>query len=39
MHWNTFERLTAQHDAFVRASIVGMAARLNLLDESRPDWL
>ena len=29
MHWNTFERLTAQHDAFVRDSLAGMAAKLS----------
>ena len=39
MHWNTFERLTAQHDAFVQVSLAGMAARLNLLGESLDDWL
>lgn len=37
-HWNTFERLTAQHDAFVQVSLAGMAARLNLLGESLDDW-
>lgn len=30
MHWNTFERLTTQHDAFVQASLVGIASQLNL---------
>ena len=39
MHWNTFERLTAQHDAFVQISLAGMAARLNLLGESLDDWV
>jgi hypothetical protein len=34
MHWNTFERLTAQHDAFVQIALVGMGVRLNLLGES-----
>ena len=33
MHWSTFERLTAQHDAFVELSFYGMAAKLNLLDD------
>ena len=31
MHWNTFERLTAQHDAFVQASLAGMASKLDRL--------
>jgi hypothetical protein len=31
MHRSTFERLTAQHDAFVQVSLAGMAAKLNLL--------
>nr|VFK12706.1 MAG: hypothetical protein BECKLPF1236B_GA0070989_103931 [Candidatus Kentron sp. LPFa] len=39
MHWNTFERLTAQHDAFVQVSLAGMAAKLNLLGESIEDWI
>jgi hypothetical protein len=37
MHWSTFERLTAQHDAFVQVSLSGMAARLNLIGESLDD--
>jgi len=28
MHWRTFERLTAEHDAFVEQSFAGMALRL-----------
>ena len=39
MHWNTFERLTAQHDAFVQVPLAGMAAKLNLLGESIEDWI
>jgi len=39
MHWSTFERLTAQHDAFVQVSLAGMAAKLNLLGESLNDWI
>jgi hypothetical protein len=39
MHWNTFEKLTAQHDAFVQISLAGMAAKLNLLGESLNDWI
>ena len=37
MHWNTFEKLTEQHDAFVRASLAGIAARLNLLGGALED--
>ncbi|AKH19901.1 hypothetical protein [Sedimenticola thiotaurini] len=37
MHWNTFERLTTQHDAFVQLSLAGIAERLNLLGESLDD--
>jgi len=29
MHWRTFKRLTAQHDAFVRVSMIGIARRFN----------
>jgi len=32
MHWNTFERLKAQHDAFANASWAGMAERLGLIN-------
>lgn len=39
MHWKTFERLTAQHDAFVQVSLVGIGAKLNLLGESIDDWI
>ncbi|MEA3275952.1 MAG: hypothetical protein U9Q81_11800 [Pseudomonadota bacterium] len=38
MHWNTFERLTAQHDAFVTVSLAGMAARLDSWGISLDDW-
>ena len=34
MHWSTFERLTAQHDALVQVSLAGIAARVDLLRES-----
>jgi hypothetical protein len=34
MHWNTFERLSAQHDSFVQISLNGLAARLNILGRS-----
>jgi len=30
MHWRTFNRLTAEHDAFVGVSLAGMAARLGM---------
>jgi hypothetical protein len=33
MHRCTFERLKAQHDAFVDAAVAGMAKRLRLMDE------
>jgi hypothetical protein len=39
MHWNTFEQLTAQHDAFVKISLAGIGAKLNLLGESLDDWV
>jgi hypothetical protein len=32
MHWSTYERLKAQHDAFVGVSLAWMAARLRRLD-------
>ncbi len=28
MHWNTFERLTAQHDAFAQTALAEVTARL-----------
>jgi hypothetical protein len=31
MHWRTFERLKAEHDAFANASWAGMAERLGLM--------
>lgn len=33
MHWRTFERLRAGHDAFVSASLAGMAKRLGLIED------
>lgn len=30
MHWRTFERLTAEHDAFVQESLAGMARRFGI---------
>ena len=30
MHWRTFERLRAEHDAYVNASLMGMARRFKL---------
>ena len=39
MHWSTFGRLTARHDAYVARSLAGMAARLNLLGDSLDDWI
>ena len=32
MHWRTFERLKARHDAYVGVSLAGMARRLGLMD-------
>lgn len=32
MHWQTYERLKAKHDAFVRVSLEGMAKRLGLVN-------
>lgn len=32
MHWRTFEKLAAQHDAFAHASWIGMAARLGIME-------
>ena len=32
MHWRTFNRLTAEHDALVGASLAGMSARLGLIE-------
>jgi len=39
MHWITYQRLTARHDAFMSESLAGMAQRLNLLGESIEDWI
>jgi len=33
MHWRTFERLKAEHDAFAGASFAGMAERLVLINQ------
>jgi len=30
MHWRTFEKLTAEHDAFVEESLAGMARRFGI---------
>lgn len=37
MHWRTFERLKAEHDAFAHASWVGMAERLGLFNRRLDD--
>jgi hypothetical protein len=37
MHWNTFERLTAQHDAFVQTSLAGIAVWRKILGKSLDD--
>lgn len=33
MHWRTFKRLTAEHDAFVSVSLAGIAQRLGLFED------
>ena len=33
MHWCTFERRVASHDANINAALIGMAAKLGLLHE------
>ena len=38
MHWNTFKRLSAQHDGFVRISLDVMMSRLDRYGESLDDW-
>jgi hypothetical protein len=42
MHWRTYERLKAWHDAYVRVSLDGMAQRLGLMDRRlaglQEDW-
>jgi len=38
MHWKTFERLSAQHDALVQVSLAGISAKLKLLGESFDAW-
>lgn len=37
MHRTTFEKLTAQHDAFVNLSLTGLGLRLNLFGEQLED--
>jgi hypothetical protein len=37
MHWRTFWRLTAEHDAFVGESLAGIARRFGLLRDLIPD--
>lgn len=39
MHWATFKRLSAKHDALVQISISGMVAHMGFLDESLKEWL
>jgi hypothetical protein len=33
MHWQTFERLNAEHDAFVAESLVGISKKLGMLKD------
>jgi hypothetical protein len=35
MHWNTFAKLSARHDAFSQISLSGLEARLTMMDD---DW-
>lgn len=37
MHWRTFERLKAEHDAYANASLAGMAQRLGLVNRRLGD--
>ena len=39
MHWKTFERLTAEHDAFAAQSWAEVAAEFDELGESLSDWM
>lgn len=39
MHWRTFERLVAEHDAFVRSMLAGFAAQLPLSERTVLDEL
>lgn len=39
MHWKTFERLVAEHDRLVDASLQGIAFKLRLTGYSIEDWL
>jgi hypothetical protein len=32
MHWRTFERLKAEHDAYVGVSLAAMAERFGILE-------
>ncbi len=38
MHWCTFERLNAEHDAFVAKSLAGITKHLGMLKDSILDW-
>lgn len=38
MHWRTFERLQAEHDANVKAALAGMAVKFGLLRERIDGW-
>ena len=38
MHWRTFKRLKAEHDAFVAESLAGAARRFSILGESLLEW-
>ena len=33
MHWRTFERLNARHDAFAEASFIGISQKLGIVNQ------
>ena len=37
MHWRTFERLQAEHDAHVALSLAGIVAKLGMLRDMGDD--
>ena len=39
MHWKTFHRLSAEHDALISQCFNGMASKFNLVGESIEDWM
>lgn len=39
MHWRTYARLKARHDAFAQISFAAISVKLKRIDESLDDWL